>query len=116
MGVNQSQAASTTADLNFGGSGPSDILGNVVNLTALKELFVFAYCANTNNVIIANGASNGLVIMGGTAPTVSLVPCGRLDLTWPTAGLTVSSSHKTISFGNSSSGTAVNYDVILVGI
>lgn len=117
-GVNMVLAASANLDINFGASATIlDALGNPVVLTKLKALFVYAYPANTNNVIVAPSGSNGFVgFLAGTTPTITLPPGGKFYISAPVGGWTVDATHKSLNFLNSAAGTSVAFDCIFIGV
>lgn len=110
-------AASGTADLDFAASLTSTISGATLTFTKIKLLLVSAAAANTNNVVVSRPASNGVVLFSAASDAVSVLPGGIFLLTAPAAGITVTAATgDLITFTNSSSGTGVTYDVIVIGI
>jgi hypothetical protein len=112
--VNSIQIAAsgdTTLDL----SALTDPLGVALSLTKVKAILVKAGAGNTNSVIMGAAGSNPFLgALGGTAPTVTVPPGGVAMLTAPKAGWTVSTAVN-LKFANSSSGSAVDFDLLIIG-
>lgn len=109
--------ASGTATLDLAGL-VTDVFGVTFTIVKLKMLIVRAAAANTNNVTIGPPASNGLAgLFGGTTPTISVMPGGVFAWAAPgtTAPTVIAATGDLLTFTNSSSGTSVTYDVIVVG-
>jgi len=101
----------TTLDL----SALTDPLGADLSLTKVKAIIVKAAAGNTNNVVMGAAGSNPFLgPLGGTAPTVTIPPGGVAMLTAPKAGWTVSTAVN-LKFANSAGGSAVNFDLVIVG-
>ncbi len=110
-------AASGTVDLDFSGTALTDGLGTAVALTKIKAIIVHAASANTNNVVVG-GANTTIAIFGDLSDKLAVKPGGTLVLTDPSAGgITVTAaSADLLTVTNSSSGTGVTYDLIVVGV
>jgi hypothetical protein len=109
-------AASSTDDLDLYG-GLTNSFGTTINFTSIKGIIVVAASTNTNDVIIG-GDSNALVQWVGAAnDTVVVKPGGMFALVNPSAnGYAVTDSTGDIlQIANSSSGSSVVYDIILLG-
>lgn len=111
-------AASGTEDLDLNGS-LLDAFGGTVNLLRVKGLYVAASSANTNNVVVGNASSNGWATLLSATGTVTLRPgaailalAGQADAT--AYGVTASTGDL-LHIANSGSGSAVTYDVIVIG-
>jgi hypothetical protein len=109
-------AASGTLDFDLAGS-LVDVLGVPVVFTAIKEILIVAADGNTNNVVMGPGTSPFLGPLGGTTPTVSVVPGGHLKLSNPSAaGWPVAAgSADILRLANSSAGTSVSGTITIVG-
>lgn len=108
-------AASANESLDLAGS-LVDPLGAVLTFVKIKAIWVKANSANTNSVIVGAGTNPFVGPLGGTTPTVTIPPGGVMLLVHPGAGWTVTASTGDIlKFANSSSGTGVTYDLILIG-
>lgn len=110
-------AASATEDLDLAG-GLTNALGTTLTFTKIRGLIVRAAVANTNNVLVGGAATNQFVTpFGGTAHTVTVRPGGLLMLLAPDAtGYAVTAgTGDLLKIANSSSGTSVLYDLILLG-
>lgn len=109
-------AASATENLDLAGV-LTDPLGGILTFGHVKAIYITAKLANTNSVVVGGAATNGFAgPLGGTTPTVTLPPGGALLLTHPGAGWTVTASTgDLLKIANSSSGTSVQYDVVIIG-
>jgi hypothetical protein len=110
-------AASANEDLDLAGSLTAP-LGGTLTIVKLKLLLIHAATGNTNNVRVTRPASNGVpwllaasdgfdIPPGGTALFVGPASAGLATVTAGTGDL--------INVANSSSGTSVTYDVIVLG-
>lgn len=113
--------ASGSTTLNFN-TGLNDALGNAIALTGLKALIVAPHASNTNDVIVGNAGSNVILhdFFTNSVPddssTVTIKPGGLFVVTNPTAnGYVVSSSNCNLKLANSSSGSSVVVDIIVIG-
>lgn len=101
----------TTLDL----SALIDPMGVDLAFAKVKAILVKAAAGNTNNVVIGAAGSNPFLgPLGGTTPTISVPPGGVAMLTAPKGGWTVSTAVN-LKLANSSSGSVVNFDLIIVG-
>ncbi len=110
-------AASANEDLDLAG-GLTDAIGQVITLARVRGLLVRASPANTNNVIVGGAPANGwFTAFGGAAHTVTVRPGGLLLLGARDAtGYAVTgSTGDLLRIANSSSGTAVTYDIVILG-
>jgi hypothetical protein len=113
-------AASGTDDLDLAGTALSDGLGVAFSIARLKALVVRADEDNTNNVIVGGAAATQFASwVGGAAHTVTLRPgafialvAGEDDATGYTVGAGASDL---LRISNSAGGSAVNYDIVLIG-
>ncbi len=108
-------AASTTEDLDLYGD-LANAFGDTVNFTQIKGVFIFASSANTNNVIVGGDAAS-LPLFGAVNDVLSVKPGGCLCVYDPSAnGVAVTdTTGDVLQIANSSSGTSVSYDIIIIG-
>lgn len=110
-------AASATEGLDLAGS-LTNVYGSTITFTSIKGIIVFAAAANTNNVLVGGAVSNGFINWVSDASDVLVVPPGSMfSLVNPNAnGYAVTAGTGDIlKISNSSSGTGVTYDIILLG-
>lgn len=110
-------AASGTEDLDLVGALAGN-LGGTLTLVRLKALLIRASAANTNNVRVSRPASNGVPWLLAASDGFDVGPGGLSLFVAPgAAGLATvtAGTGDLITFANSSSGTPVTYDVVLVG-
>lgn len=109
-----SASSNETHDLS---GGLTDPLGAAVAFTAVKAIEIRAADTNTNNVVIGAAGSNPFLgPLGGTSPTIAIPPGGRLMLIAPHTGWAVTnSSNDSLKVANSGSGSAVKYDIKIIG-
>ncbi len=112
-------AASATEDLDLAGS-LTDALGAAVTFAKIKALVVSAAAGNTNNVVVG-GVAAGLstIIQPQTTGLVVVRPgatfavfAGAADSTGYAVTATTADL---LHIANSSSGSSVTYDVIVIG-
>jgi len=109
-------AASGSDDIDLAGVLTSP-LGTTLTFTKIKSIIVYAYDTNVNNVVIG-GDANGLVNwVGNVNDVVNLRPGGFICLAAPdaTGYAVVASTGDILQIANSGSGTAVDYDIIVIG-
>lgn len=109
-------SASATEDLDLAGSLTS-AFGATLTFARIKAVLVSAAEANTNNVNVTRPASNGTPLFLAAGDGIPVRP-GGLFL-WVAPGATgvavTAATGDLLTFTNSSSGTAVTYDVVLIG-
>ena len=108
-------AASATEDLDLNAS-LTDVFGQSVTCTELKALIVKAATGNTNDVDVGGGNTTITGLFGATNDVISVRPGGVLILTAPAAAgipLTAGSAD-VLTVTNSSSGTSVDYNIIVL--
>lgn len=109
-------AASATTSLDLAGSALLDPFGVAVVFAKLKLIRVVAALTNVNNVVLTRPASNGVPIFSAAGDAFPILPGGMLEWVAPGAGVTVTASTgDLLDLVNSSSGSAVAYDIVLVG-
>jgi hypothetical protein len=109
-------AASGTEDLDLAGSltGP---LGGTLTFVKLKALLIRAAAGNTNAVRVTRPAANGVPLFLAVSDGLDVLPGGQFLWVAPGAA-TVTVTPATgdlITVANSSSGTPVTYDVVIIG-
>lgn len=108
-------AASANEDLDLAGV-LTDPLGASLTFVKLKGLFIVASSANTNNVRLIRPASNGVPLFLAASDGLDILPGGLFAWVAPGAGVTVTASTgDLLNVANSSSGTSVTYDVVIIG-
>lgn len=108
--------ASSNEDLDLAGS-LSSIYGATLTFVELKGIIVAASAANTNNVRLIRPASNGVPLFLAASDGIDIPPGGFFAWFCPADGkVTVTAgTGDLLNVANSSSGTSVTYDVILIG-
>lgn len=103
----------TTENLDLAGT-LATFNGDTLGLTDLKVLLIENKTETTgDDVILKNGASNPVGIMGGTNPTLPIGPGGFLLLVDPIDGITVTGgSADTIGIETTDD---VDYQILVVG-
>lgn len=107
--------ASSNEDLDLAAAltGP---LGTTLTFAKIKGLLIAAASGNTNNVRVTRPASNGVPLFLAASDGIDVLPGGCLLWFAPGAGVTVTASTgDLINVANSSSGTSVTYDVVIIG-
>lgn len=110
-------AASANEDLDLAG-GLTDAIGQTITLARVRAILIRAAAGNTNNVIVGGASSNGFITwVGGATHTVTLRPGGVMLLAAPdaTAYAVTASTGDLLRIANSSSGTSVTYDIVILG-
>jgi hypothetical protein len=94
----------------------TDAQGNAVVFTKVRALYLYAYLANVNNVVIGND-TNHLPIFGAVTHTQAVFPNGAFLLVNPTAAgwAVAAGTGDIIKITNSGAGTAVVYDLAVLG-
>ena len=109
-------AASATEDLDLAGS-LTDAYGATITMARIKAILVKAASGNTNNVNVSRPASNGVPLFLAASDGIAVLPGGAFLWVAPNAaGVAVTAgTGDLLTFTNSSSGTSVTYDVVIVG-
>lgn len=113
----RSIALSSNETLDLSGS-LTDAFGNSITFTKVKAILIAAANTNVNDVVVGGAASNGFISpFGGATHQVNVKPGGLLLMVAPDAnGLAVTASTADqLKITNSSSGSAVVYDIIIIG-
>ena len=108
-------AASTTEDLDLFG-GLTDAFGVTMNFANIKLVFVKAAASNTNDVVIG-GDANSVPMFDDVSDAISIKPGGVFMVTNPAANgyVVTNSTGDVLQVANSSSGSVVDYDIIIIG-
>ncbi len=109
-------AASTTEDLDLYGSLTSTF-NTTLNFTKIRGIIISAAATNTNNVVVG-GDANGLAgWIGNVNDLINVRPGGTFAIMAndATAYPVTNTTGDILQIANSSSGTGVTYDIIIVG-
>jgi len=110
--------ASSSEDLDLAG-GVTDFVGSTFSFVKIKLLLVTAATGNTNNVVIGDSASNPWAGLLGTDGTITLRPGDTFLYVANSAAATgcpvAAGSSDNLLVANSSSGTSVTYDIVVIG-
>ncbi|GII88280.1 hypothetical protein Ssi03_62700 [Sphaerisporangium siamense] len=109
--------ASATDTLDLAGGGLTDPFGAAFTLARIKGLLVVAAGGNTNNVNVQRPATNGVPLFSAVSSNIAVHPGGVFLWMAPSAaGVVVTAgTGDLIDFVNSSGGTPVTYDVVIIG-
>jgi hypothetical protein len=109
-------AASATEDLDLAG-GLTNAFGTALTFVELRGIIVTAATANTNNVRVSRPASNGVPLFLAASDGIDIPPGGIFVWCCPADGkVTVTpSTGDLVTVANSAAGTAVTYDVVIIG-
>ena len=108
-------AASATENLDLAG-GLTDEFRTALTFVEVVAVYVKAASANTNDVLFGGAASNGFSTpFGDASDVVKIKPGGVLLLTNPVGYGVTASTGDILKMANSSSGSSVTYDIIVVG-
>lgn len=108
-------SASANESLDLNGS-LTDVFGGAVNFAKIVAIYIRAAAGNTNNVVAGGAASNGFYPMFGAATDTIKLPPGAGVLLFNDGGWTVTASTADLlKIANGGSGTAVTYDIVVVG-
>lgn len=108
--------ASGTDALDLAGSLAS-VYGATLTFVELKAILVVASAANVNNCRVNRPASNGVPLFLAASDGIDVPPGGLFFWACPADGkVTVTAATgDLINIDNSSSGTSVTYDVVIIG-
>lgn len=109
-------SASSTENLDLAG-GLTDPLGATLTFVTVKAIYVSASSANTNNVVVGGAGSNTLLgIFSDATDKIIVKPGGVFMWVAPATGATVTTlTGDILLVANSSSGTSVTYDIVIIG-
>lgn len=107
-------AASATENLDLAGV-LTNAFGGTLTFTKIKLIYIKASTGNTNDVQVSRGSSNGFVWFLAASDGFKLQP-GAWNCFFDPVGVAVTASTGDIlTITNSSSGTSVTYDIVIVG-
>ncbi|GGN39471.1 hypothetical protein FHR83_006714 [Actinoplanes campanulatus] len=112
-------AASSSEDIDLAGV-LTDAFGSTITLARVKGLIIAAAAANTNNVLVGGASATQFVSWnGGATHTVTVRPGAVFALVAGSADatgyVTAAGSTDLLKIANSSSGTSVTYDIVVIG-
>ena len=111
-------AASGSEDLDLAGV-LADALSATLTFARVKGLYIAAAAGNTNNVVVGAASSNAWATLLNAAGTVALRPGASLLVAAGVADATgyavTAGTGDLLQVANSGGGTAVTYDIIVVG-
>jgi hypothetical protein len=112
----RSIALSANEDLDLAGSLTSNF-GATLTFATVKAILIRAKATNTNNVVVGPAAVTGFLgPFADAADRVAIKPGGTFLVTAPGVGWTVGAgSADLFNVANSGAGSAVEYDVVIVG-
>ncbi len=110
-------AASSNEDLDLAGA-LTNAVGDTITFTKVKAVIIKAAAGNTNNVQVTRPASNGVPLFMAAGDGIALTPGAVFVAVFPDAnGVAVTAdTGDLINVANSSSGSGVTYDVIIIGV
>jgi hypothetical protein len=109
--------ASSTESLDLSGS-LTDAYGATIVFTKIVGIIVSASSANTNNVLVGGAASNAFINwVSDSTDKIVIRPGGTFALfsNDATGYAVTADTGDLLKIANSSSGTSVTYDIILIG-
>lgn len=109
--------ASGTDDLDLAGV-LTNAFGATITFTRIKGIIISAASGNTNNVVVGGDATAALINWVGAAnDVINVRPGGTFMLMAPdaTSYAVTATTGDILQIANSSSGTSVTYDIILIG-
>lgn len=109
--------ASSTESLDLAGS-LVDASGATLTFARVKAILIRAAAGNTNNVNVGGAASNGFVNWVADPTDIVIVRPGGLFLLIAhdaTGYAVTASTGDLLKIANSSSGTSVTYDIVIIG-
>jgi hypothetical protein len=109
--------ASSNEDLDLAAVLTNPLTGAAMTFVELRAILISAASANTNNVRVTRPASNGVPLFLAASDGIDVPPGGVFLWSCPADGkVTVTASTgDLINVANSSSGTSVTYDVVIIG-
>ncbi len=116
-GGTRTLSASTSESLDLD-SDLANAFGNTIVFTSIKGIIIVAAAANTNDVLVGGAASNQFINwVADATDKIVIKPGGMFCLMNPSAaGYAITAeTGDLLKIANSSSGTSVTYDIILIG-
>jgi hypothetical protein len=112
-------AASATEDLDLSGTGLTDAFGTTVTFPKVSAVIVKAAPGNTNNVVVGAAATNAWATLLNATGTITLRPGAWVAIAVGEADAsgyaTTAGTGDLLRVANSGAGTAVSFDIIVVG-
>jgi hypothetical protein len=110
-------AASGTDALDLAGGSLTDVYGTALTFVELRAVLVAAASGNTNNVRVNRPSSNGVPLFLAASDGIDVPPGGVFLWSCPADGkVTVAAgTGDLLNVDNSSSGTSVTYDIVILG-
>lgn len=95
----------------------TDAFGDTFTLARIKALLIAAASGNTNNVNVSRDATNGVPIFLAAGDGMPILPGGFMLWVSPNAAsvAVTASTGDIITVANSTGGTSVTYDIIVIG-
>lgn len=109
-------AASASENLDLAGV-LADAFGDTFTLARIKALLVAAASANTNDVNVSSDGTNGVPLFLALGDGIKVLPGGLFLWVSPNAAsvAVTAATGDLLTVANSTGGTSVTYDVIVVG-
>lgn len=108
-------SASSSENLDLAGV-LTNSFGTTLTFTKIKGMIVTANSANTNNVLVGGAASNAFINWVADATDIIQLPPNAVFSFFNPAGYAVTAATgDLLKIANSSSGTPVTYDIVLIG-
>ena len=111
-------AASATENMDMAGV-LTDAFGTTITFTKIKAICIKASSANTNDVVVGgHGSAACFSMFNAATDKIKVKPGGMMLLVAPdnTGYAVTATTADMITVANSSSGTGVTYDVIIMGV
>jgi hypothetical protein len=111
-------SASATENLDLAGV-LTNAFGSTLTFTKIKAVIIHAASTNTNDVLVGGAASNAWVgWVNDATDVVKVKPGGTFVWIAPdvNGGAVVAATGDLLKIANSSSGTSITYDVIIIGV
>jgi hypothetical protein len=109
-------AASSNEDLDLAGVLANEF-GATLTFVELRAVLITAASTNTNNVRVTRPASNGVPLFLAASDGIDIPPGGLFMWACPADGKVsvTAGTGDLINVANSSSGSSVTYDVVIIG-
>jgi hypothetical protein len=110
-------AASGTEDLDLAAGLTNPLTGASMTFAEVRAVVITAASGNTNNVRVTRPASNGVPLFVAAGDGIDVPPGGAFCWSCPADGkvAVTAGTGDLITVTNSSSGTSVTYDVVIIG-
>lgn len=110
--------ASSSEDLDLAG-GVTDFTGSTFTFSKVKLIFISAATTNTNNVLVGDSASNPWSALFGADGVTTFKPgfglCAWANPATDSGWTVTNNSSDILLVANSSSGSSVTYDIVIIG-